>query len=104
MSARDAALIIHAWCGSHRAEPARRDALGRISDTLGRRRLSHGAETLEDGAEAYGAKTPEEFAAFVQAAISDAEHQELLARALTIAQDTAMRDKRRALRPVRIRS
>jgi hypothetical protein len=73
------------------------DALGRISDTLGRRRLNHGAETLEDGAEAYGAKTPEEFAAFIEAAISDAEHQELLARALTIAQDTAMRDKRRAL-------
>lgn len=35
--------------------------------------------------------------AFVEAAVSDEEHQELLARALTIAQDTAMRDKRRAL-------
>jgi hypothetical protein len=35
--------------------------------------------------------------AFVEAAVSDEEHQELLARALTIAQDTAMRDRRRAL-------
>ena len=30
-------------------------------------------------------------------AFTDLEHQELLARALTMAQDTAMRDKRRAL-------
>jgi hypothetical protein len=34
---------------------------------------------------------------FVKAAVSDEERQELLARALTIAQDAAMRDKRRAL-------
>lgn len=34
---------------------------------------------------------------FVEDAVSNPEHQELLARALTIAQDTAMRDKRRAL-------
>ena len=34
---------------------------------------------------------------FVEAAASDEQHQELLARALTIAQDTAMRDTRRAL-------
>jgi hypothetical protein len=31
------------------------------------------------------------------AAVSDEDRQELLARALTIAQDTAMRDKRHAL-------
>jgi len=45
----------------------------------------------------FGAKKREEFKAFVEAAVSDEEHQELLARALTIAQDTAMRDKRRVL-------
>jgi hypothetical protein len=34
---------------------------------------------------------------FLRAAVTDPEHQELLARALIMAQDTAMRDKRRAL-------
>ena len=50
-----------------------------------------------DAADAFGVKTPEEFVEFVEAAVSDSEHQELLARALIIAQDSAMRDKRRAL-------
>jgi hypothetical protein len=68
-----------------------------VSATIWSRRLDHAAEALTDGAEAFGAETPEEFIAFVEAAVSDEEHQELLARALTIAQDTAMRDKRRAL-------
>jgi hypothetical protein len=69
----------------------------RILGTLGSRRKEHVAQTLLDGAEAFGAKTEEDFAAFVEAALSDEEHQELLARALTIAADTAMRGKRRAL-------
>jgi hypothetical protein len=68
-----------------------------ISTVIGSRRLEHGVETLLDGAEALGAQTPEAFIEFIEAAVSDEEHQELLARALTIAQDTAMRGKRRAL-------
>jgi hypothetical protein len=68
-----------------------------ISATIGSRRVEHATETLTDGADEFGAKTPEEFVEFIKAAVSDEEHQELLARALTIAQDTAMRDKRRAL-------
>jgi hypothetical protein len=71
--------------------------LSRISEAIRARRLEHAAETVMDAADACGAKTPEEFVAFVEAAVSDEEHQELLARALAIAQDTAMRDKRRAL-------
>jgi hypothetical protein len=71
--------------------------LDRIASIIGSRRQEHAAEALLDGAEAFGADTPEEFVAFIEAAVSDEEHQELLARALTIAQDTAMRDKRRAL-------
>jgi hypothetical protein len=71
--------------------------LKRISQAIRSRRLEHATETLTDGADAFGAKSAEEFVAFVEAAVSDEEHQELLARALTIAQDTAMRDKRRAL-------
>jgi hypothetical protein len=39
----------------------------------------------------------EQLRRFVDAAASDETYQELLARTLTIAQDTAMRDKRRAL-------
>lgn len=65
--------------------------------TIGSRRLEHAAETLGDAADEFGAEIPEEFVKFVEAAASDEQHQELLARALTIAQDTAMRDTRRAL-------
>lgn len=68
-----------------------------ISATIGKRRVDHATETLTDAAEEFGAETPEDFVEFVKQAVSDEEHQELLARALTIAQDTAMRDKRRAL-------
>lgn len=68
-----------------------------ISDTIGSRRLDHATETLTDAAEEFGAETTEDFVEFVKAAVSDEDRQELLARALTIAQDTAMRDKRRAL-------
>jgi hypothetical protein len=72
-------------------------ALTGIDYIIGKRRLAHEAETLVDGADAFGADTPDEFIEFLKAAVSDEEHQELLARALTIAQDTAFRDKRRAL-------
>jgi hypothetical protein len=50
-----------------------------------------------DAAEAFAAETKAEFLNFIEAAISDEAHQELLAPALTIAQDTSMRDKRRAV-------
>ena len=68
-----------------------------ISGTIGSRRLDHATEMLTDAAGEFGAETAEEFAEFLKAAVSDEDRQELLARALTIAQDTAMRDKRRAL-------
>ena len=50
-----------------------------------------------DGAEAFGAKTFEDFKSFIDTVIRDDEHRELLARALTVGQDAAIRDKRRAL-------
>jgi hypothetical protein len=68
-----------------------------IAATIGFRRMRHATQALTDGADDYGARTPEDFIEFVKVAVSDEEHQELLARALTIAQDTAMRNKRRAL-------
>jgi hypothetical protein len=68
-----------------------------ISATIGSRSREHAAETLTDAADEFDAQTPEEFLEFINAAVSDEDHQELLARALSIAQDTAMRDKRRAL-------
>lgn len=68
-----------------------------ISGTIRSRRLDHATETLTDAAKEFGAETAEAFVEFVKAAVSDEGRQELLARALLIAQDTAMRDKRRAL-------
>jgi hypothetical protein len=79
------------------AAPAVLAGMDYISATIGSRRVEHATETLEDAADAYGAETPEEFVEFVKAAVSDEDRQELLARALTIAQDAAFRDKRRAL-------
>jgi hypothetical protein len=71
--------------------------LERMSEVIRTRRTRHAAETLVDAADEFEARTHRDFEAFVEAAVSDAQHQELLARALLIAQDTAMRDKRRAL-------
>lgn len=68
-----------------------------IAGTIGSRRFDHATETLTDAAEEAGAETAEDFVEFVKTAVSDEDRQEVLARALTIAQDTAMRDKRRAL-------
>jgi len=77
--------------------PAMEAALLKVMDVLGRSRAEHAADTLLDAAAAAGAQTDEEFLAFVEQAVSDESKQELLARALIIAQDTASRDKRRAL-------
>jgi hypothetical protein len=77
--------------------PMLEDALGHIFDRIDSHRRENAAETLTDAADELGAETPEQFMKFIEDAVSNPEHQELLARALTIAQDTAMRDKRRAL-------
>jgi hypothetical protein len=60
---------------------------------LSERRVKHAAETVVDAAEAAGLPLDD----FTDIAVSDDRRHELLARTLTIAQDTALRDKRRAL-------
>jgi hypothetical protein len=60
---------------------------------LGQRRIEHAAETLLDAAEA----ADEPLADFIDKAVADDRRHELFARALIIAQDTAWRNKRRAL-------
>jgi hypothetical protein len=60
---------------------------------LGRRRVERAAETLVDAAGAADMPLPE----FMDKAVSDDRRQELFARTLTVAQDTALRSKRRAL-------
>jgi hypothetical protein len=72
-------------------------ALSKVADVLGRNRAEHAADTLLDAAAAAGAQTDEELLEFIGQAVSDQRKQELLALALIIAQDTASRDKRRAL-------
>ena len=64
-------------------------AIGRI----GRRREENAAETLAEAVKASG-DPPEEF---INKATADDRRIELLTRALVIAQDTALREKRRAL-------
>jgi hypothetical protein len=77
--------------------PLMEDGLSRIYHALFDRRRSHAAETLLDAADAAGATTDDQFTDIVEQAVSDSQRQELLARTLIIAQDTALRDKRRAL-------
>lgn len=72
-------------------------AINHVREVIGRSRLDHQVEILIDGAEAFGAKSFEDFRDFIDAAVRDDEHRELLARALTVGQDAAMRDKRLAL-------
>jgi hypothetical protein len=60
---------------------------------VGQRRAEHAAETLMDAADA--AELP--VAEFFGRAVDDDRRHELFARAMTIAQDTALREKRRAL-------
>ena len=74
--------------------PVLEDVFECILDRIHAHRRENAAETLIHAADELGAETPEQFMKFIEAAISDSAHQELLARALTIAQDTAMRDKR----------
>jgi len=60
---------------------------------VGRRRAEHAADTLLDAADK--AELPVE--EFFGRAVADDRRHELFTRALSIAQDTALRDKRRAL-------
>jgi hypothetical protein len=43
--------------------------------TIGSRRVDHATQTLTDGSDEFGAKTPKEFVEFVKAAVSDEQHQ-----------------------------
>ena len=61
------------------------------------RRVKRVTETLADAAEELGGDAAKQPRRFADAAAADETYQELLARTLTIAQDTSMRDKRRAL-------
>ena len=72
-------------------------ALSFLVDRFQQQRSTYAAETLADAASEAGATSEEEFDEFIQKLVADEDHQELLARVLTIAQDIAMRDKRRAL-------
>jgi hypothetical protein len=65
----------------------------KTADKLAQRRVQHAAETVLDAAETAGLPLDE----FTDLAVSDDIRHELLARTLIIAQDTALRDKRRAL-------
>lgn len=60
---------------------------------LGERRVEHAAETLLDAADA----ADEPLSDFIDRAVADDRRHELFARTLTIAQDTALRNKRLAL-------
>ncbi len=62
---------------------------------LGRRRAEHAAETLMDAADAADLPLGE----FIDRAVADDHRHELFARTLSIAQDIALREKRRALGP-----
>lgn len=62
-----------------------------------RQREIYAAGALADAAGEAGATTEEQFEEFIEKLVSDEQHQELLARVLVVAQDSAMRDKRRAL-------
>ena len=77
--------------------PVLEKALSQVMLVLVRSRAEHAAETLLDAADAAGAGSDEEFLEFIEQALSDERRQELLVRALIIAQDAALRDKRRAL-------
>ena len=70
--------------------PALETVLSRVVGVVSDWCADHAAEILEDAAEA------EPVEQLVQQAVSDERCEELLARTLTIGQDTALRDKRRA--------
>jgi hypothetical protein len=77
--------------------PVIEEVLGQLFGRLTTKRAERVAETLTDAADELGGDSAEQLRRLADTAASDETYQELLARTLTIAQDTAMRDKRRAL-------
>jgi hypothetical protein len=77
--------------------PMVEDVLGRLLRNLTGRRVERVTETLTYAAEELGGDAAGQLKRLADAAASDEAYQELLARTLTLAQDAAMRDKRRAL-------
>jgi hypothetical protein len=77
--------------------PVLEEVLAQVLGRLTTKRAERVAETLTDAAEELGGDTAEQLRRLADAAASDETYQELFARTLTIAQDSAMRDKRRAL-------
>jgi hypothetical protein len=77
--------------------PVIEEVLGRVFSGMTERRVKRVTETLTDASGELGGNPAEQLRRFADAAASDETYQELLARALTIAQDTSLRDKRRAL-------
>jgi hypothetical protein len=77
--------------------PVIEEVLGQLYSGMTARRVKRVTETLADAAKELGSDAAEQLRRFADAAASDETYQELLARTLTIAQDTSMRDKRRAL-------
>jgi hypothetical protein len=75
------------------ATPGITVTLSAIWEKVAERRIRHVEETLVDAAET-ASMTLEQF---LEMAVSDDRSHELLARVVIVAQDTAMRDKRRAL-------
>jgi hypothetical protein len=75
------------------AAPSMAYGLNRLVQAFSRRRTAHAEETLTDAAAA--ATLPIE--QFIDEALADEQRAELLVRALTAAQDVALREKRRAL-------
>jgi hypothetical protein len=67
-----------------------------LAERFFQQRMANAAETLTDAAQEAGV-TEDDFDEFVEKLARDEQHQELLARVLSAAQDSAMRDKRRAL-------
>ena len=77
--------------------PVIEEVLGQLFGRLTTKRAERVAEILTDAADELGGDSAEQLRRLADTAASDETYQELLARTLTIAQDTAMRDKRRAL-------
>jgi hypothetical protein len=73
--------------------PTMEVALTQVAAVIGQRRFRHAAETVVDASETSGCSVEE----LLGKAVSDDRRHELLSRALGVAQDAALRDKRRAL-------
>ena len=73
------------------------DFSGQGLSGLSARRVERVAEILTDTADELGGDAADQLRRYAEAATSDETYQELLGRTLTIAEDTAMHDKRRAL-------